>query len=173
MSDFEGPLVEAAQRYLKEHYGEDTVSMTVTHNGVEGGNGVLSVDCTARIGGATSDWRWPGFFPPSRKAWRRRSSTRCAGPRSSSAGMAARDRGCRWSWNCSRPESNVLRLDGVAQNPWSSQEVRFDLYYQYRFQDVEMEVLLAGPPVRGPRLLAQVNRFLARDVCSDTQHRAR
>lgn len=56
MPDFDGPLVEAAKRYLKDHYGEDTVSMTVTHNGVEGGNGVLSVDCTVSIGGSTSDW---------------------------------------------------------------------------------------------------------------------
>jgi hypothetical protein len=38
--------------------------MTVTHNGVESGNGVLSVDCTVSIGGTTSEW----------KAWRRRSS---------------------------------------------------------------------------------------------------
>ncbi len=56
MADFEGPLVEAAKRHLKEHYGEDTVSMTVTHNGVESGKGVLSVDCTVSIGGVTSDW---------------------------------------------------------------------------------------------------------------------
>ncbi|MEK6716020.1 MAG: hypothetical protein AABZ16_00825 [candidate division NC10 bacterium] len=56
MPDFEMPLVEAAKRYLKEQYGEDTVAMTVTHNGVESGNGVLSVDCTVSIGGATSDW---------------------------------------------------------------------------------------------------------------------
>jgi len=56
MPDFDGALVEAAKRYLKEHYGEDTVSMTVTGNGVEGGGGVLSVDCTVSIGGATSDW---------------------------------------------------------------------------------------------------------------------
>jgi hypothetical protein len=56
MGDLEAPMVEAAKRYLKDHYGEDTVSMTVTHNGVEGGNGVLSVDCTVSIGGATSDW---------------------------------------------------------------------------------------------------------------------
>jgi hypothetical protein len=56
MPDFEGPLVEAAKRYLKEHYGEDTVSMTVTQNGVDGGNGVLSVDCTVSVGGVTSDW---------------------------------------------------------------------------------------------------------------------
>ncbi len=56
MPDFDGPLVEAAKRYLKEHYGEDTVSMTVTGNGVEDGGGVLSVDCTVSIGGATSDW---------------------------------------------------------------------------------------------------------------------
>ena len=56
MSDFDGPLVEAAKRYLKEQYGEDTVSMTVTSNGVENGDGVLGVDCTVSIGGATSDW---------------------------------------------------------------------------------------------------------------------
>jgi len=56
MADFEEPLVESAKRYLKEHYGEDTVSMTVTHNGVSGGSGVLSVDCTVSIGGVTSDW---------------------------------------------------------------------------------------------------------------------
>lgn len=56
MADFEEPLIEAAKRYLKDHYGEDTVSMAVTHNGVESGNGVLSVDCTVSIGGATSDW---------------------------------------------------------------------------------------------------------------------
>ncbi len=56
MPEFEEPLVEAAKRYLKERYGEDTVSMTVTQNGVETGNGVLSVDCTVSIGGATSDW---------------------------------------------------------------------------------------------------------------------
>ena len=56
MPDFDGPLLEAAKRYLKEQYGEDTVSMTVTQNGVEGGNGVLAVDCTVSVGGATSDW---------------------------------------------------------------------------------------------------------------------
>ncbi len=56
MPDFEGPLVEAGKRYLKEHYGEDTVSMTVTKNGVESGNGILGVDCTVSIGGVTSDW---------------------------------------------------------------------------------------------------------------------
>jgi len=56
MPDAEGPLVEAAKRYLKERYGEDTISMTVTHNGVEAGAGVLSVDCTVRFGGTASDW---------------------------------------------------------------------------------------------------------------------
>ena len=124
-------------------------------------------------------------------------------------------------WNCVRPEPGILRVEGVAQNPWSSQEVRFlevevvgvnnqertvshakgaaqdilihtnqfspfrmelraagsevwfDLYYEYRFQDVEMEARLAGPLVGGPRRLAQTQRFLARDACSETQHRAR
>lgn len=56
MADLEGPLVEAAKRYLKERYGEETVSMTVTANGVEKGSGVFAVDCTVRFGGTTSDW---------------------------------------------------------------------------------------------------------------------
>lgn len=56
MPDLEGPLVEAAKRYLKEQYGEDTISMAVTVNGVDKGNGVLAVDCTVRFGGTTSDW---------------------------------------------------------------------------------------------------------------------
>ncbi len=124
-------------------------------------------------------------------------------------------------WNCVRPEAGALRVEGVAQNPWSTQpvrflelelvgvdgqgrtvslvkgeagdilihtnqlspfhlalrtagsEVRFDLYYQYQFQDEEMEARLAGAAWGTPRLLAQANRFLARDVCSDTQHRVR
>jgi len=37
MPDPEGPLVEAAKRYLKEQYGEDTISMAVTANSVEQG----------------------------------------------------------------------------------------------------------------------------------------
>lgn len=124
-------------------------------------------------------------------------------------------------WNCVRPEPGILRLEGVAQNPWSPQEVRFlelelvgmnsqeqsvshargeaqdilirtnqispfrmelrpagsevrfDLYYEYRFQDVEMQGRLAGPLLGAPRLLAQTQRFLARDACSESQHRAR
>jgi hypothetical protein len=124
-------------------------------------------------------------------------------------------------WNCSRPEANLLRLEGVAQNPWSSQpvgfvaldlvgvsgegrvlsqtkgevrdimlytnqvspfdlalrtvgsEVRFDLHYRYQFEDAEMEARLAGPFMPGLRLATANIRFLARDVCSETQHRAR
>ncbi len=52
----EADLLAAAKRYLKERYGEDTVAMTVTQNGVKDGAGVLAVDCTVRIGGETSDW---------------------------------------------------------------------------------------------------------------------
>lgn len=52
----EADLLAAAKRYLKERYGEDTVAMTVTQNGVKDGTGVLAVDCTVRIGGETSDW---------------------------------------------------------------------------------------------------------------------
>jgi hypothetical protein len=124
-------------------------------------------------------------------------------------------------WNCVGPEAGTLRVEGVAQNPWFSQEVRFlelelvgvdgrertvshakgaaqdilirtnqfspfqmelrpagrevrfDLYYEYRFQDVDEQARLAGPVVGAPRLLAQMQRFLARDACSETQHRAR
>jgi len=28
-------------------------------------------------------------------------------------------------WNCERPDPSVLRLDGVAQNPWSAQPIRY------------------------------------------------
>jgi hypothetical protein len=57
-------------------------------------------------------------------------------------------------------------------------EVRFDLYYNYRFHDntdfgATPGVLVAGPPMASPRLLAQTQTFLARDVCSPTQHLAR
>lgn len=123
-------------------------------------------------------------------------------------------------WNCTQPEPGVLRLDGVAQNPHSPQEVRFleldlagvdaqdrfvsetkgavrnfllrlneispfqldlrlagtevrfDLFYQYRFHE-DGGHFLAGPPVGGPHLFAQEQRFMARDVCSETQHRVR
>ena len=56
MPDNEGPLMDAAKRYLKDSYGEDTLAMTVTSNGVEKGEGVLAVDCTVRYAGTTSDW---------------------------------------------------------------------------------------------------------------------
>jgi hypothetical protein len=53
-------------------------------------------------------------------------------------------------------------------------EVRFDLYYQYQFHEGEqVGAWLTGPPVAGLRLFAQRNRSLVRDVCSETQHRAR
>ncbi|MCX5736365.1 MAG: hypothetical protein NTW68_18950 [candidate division NC10 bacterium] len=57
-------------------------------------------------------------------------------------------------------------------------EVRFDLYYNYRFNDnvdlgAARGLLVAGPPMVSPRLLAQTQRFLVRDVCSPTQHLAR
>jgi hypothetical protein len=53
-------------------------------------------------------------------------------------------------------------------------EVRFDLYYHYQFHDEwDSSARLAGPAMAGPRLLAQTQTFLARDVCSPTQHLAR
>ena len=53
-------------------------------------------------------------------------------------------------------------------------EVRFDLYYEYRYNlNEEMYALLAGPPVPVSWLSAMTNRQLARDICSETQHRVR
>ena len=123
-------------------------------------------------------------------------------------------------WNCARSEPGVLRLEGMAVNPWSSQavrflefdlvgvgsrertvsqvegeardfllgtnqntpfrldlrtsgaEIRFDLFYRYRFQD-NGGSFIAGPPVGVPHLLAQTQQFMVRDVCSETQHRVR
>lgn len=49
-------LVEKAKRYLKSHYGEDTVSMTVKGDSVVDGTGTLSVDCTVSVNGHMSDW---------------------------------------------------------------------------------------------------------------------
>ena len=122
-------------------------------------------------------------------------------------------------WNCTRPETGILRVEGIAHNPWSPQairflefdlvgvddrdrqvsatgaalpaillwtnevsafrldlktvgtETRFDLYYQYRFNEGGNR-MLAGPPGAAPQRLAQqLRRFLVRDVCSETQHR--
>ncbi len=127
-------------------------------------------------------------------------------------------------WNCLRPDTGVLRMDGVAHSPYFSavrslefelvgvdandrivseakgatrdyvlrtnqvspfqldvtavgSEVRFDLYYHYRSQENlrsqgNLGTIVAGPLMGGRILLVQAtNRFLARDVCSETQHR--
>jgi len=50
-------------------------------------------------------------------------------------------------------------------------EARFDLFYQYQAAG-SLRSMLAGAGAESPLLLAQVGtRFLARDVCSETQHR--
>lgn len=56
MPNPEAELIEKAKRYLKQTYGEDTVTMTVTKNAVVSGNGPLAVDCTVSVGGSRSDW---------------------------------------------------------------------------------------------------------------------
>jgi hypothetical protein len=56
MANAETELIEKAKRYLKQTYGEDTVSMTVTKNDVVSGTGKLSVDCTVSVGGQRSNW---------------------------------------------------------------------------------------------------------------------
>jgi hypothetical protein len=52
-------------------------------------------------------------------------------------------------------------------------EVRFDLYYHYRFEPEFDSAMLAGPPMTSPRLAAQTQTFLVRDACGANQHRAR
>lgn len=124
-------------------------------------------------------------------------------------------------WNCLQPAAGVLRVEGVARNPWQSQpirylevqvvgldaqgrqtaeaagkardsqlftnqqspfqlelrtagaEVRFDLYYQYLFNQEYDTATLAGPPMVGPRRYAQTHTNMVRDACSPTQHLAR
>ena len=126
-------------------------------------------------------------------------------------------------WNCGRSTPDVLRLEGIARNPWFAEEIRdlefelvgvgarertvsevkgearntairtnqaspfqldlrtvggelrFDLFYQYQFAEgEEMDALLAGPPMVPSRFFSPgANRFLVRDVCSESQHLAR
>jgi len=124
-------------------------------------------------------------------------------------------------WNCSWPEPGLLRVEGVAHNPWSPQEirflefdlagvdsherivsqargeardfllhmsqitpfrlelrtagseVRFDLFYQYRFHEGDRDRLIAGPLAGRPLFLVQTKGFMARDICSESQHRVR
>jgi hypothetical protein len=53
----EKTMIAKAKVYLKNQYGEDTVTMDVTGNSVgDTGNGVFSVDCTVSVGGSHSNW---------------------------------------------------------------------------------------------------------------------
>ena len=75
MKTDEKGLVSKAKRYLKEEYGEDTVSMTVKKNAVEDGSGILYVDCTVSVGGEESDWSKEFYFKNNevtRMTWQRR-----------------------------------------------------------------------------------------------------
>jgi len=124
-------------------------------------------------------------------------------------------------WTCLQPTPDLLRVEGVASNPWQAQpirylefqmvgvdekgrqtaeaagkardvqiftnqqspfqldlrtegaEVRFDLYYQYLFNQEYDTAMVAGPPMVGPPLHAQTNTHMVRDVCSPTQHLTR
>ena len=58
----EEQLREKAIQYLRDAYGEDTLSMDVVDNSVEDGNGVFHVDCTVSVSGSHSDWtKWFTF----------------------------------------------------------------------------------------------------------------
>ena len=52
-------------------------------------------------------------------------------------------------------------------------EVRFDLYYQYLFNQEYDTTMLVGPAMVGRRLYAQTKTNMVRDACSATQHLAR
>ena len=53
-------------------------------------------------------------------------------------------------------------------------ETRFDLHYEYQFQDGGHTLMISALDWDGPVLLAQVTqRFFVRDACSDSQHLAR
>ncbi len=122
-------------------------------------------------------------------------------------------------WACSQPEPGILRMDGVAQNPWGQEPIRFlelelvgvdggdrmtaaaggavqdillrtnqqsafrldlrttgrearyDLYYQYRYDEPEFDAAL--PPTVFPRLAQQLQRYMVRDACAPAKHRSR
>lgn len=128
----------------------------------------------------------------------------------------------RQYWSCTRPEPNLMRLEGIVANEWSGQpvqylawdlvavdaagrtlaseqvksaavqlatnmytrfqidlrttggEARFDLYYEYQYQDRGHSPRLAALDWDGPVLMAQqTQRFFVLDACSDTQHLVR
>ena len=72
----EREMIEKAKVYLKQSYGEDTVSMDVTDNSVgEEGNGIFAVDCTVSVGGSHSNWSKKFHFQNgtiNRMEWKRR-----------------------------------------------------------------------------------------------------
>jgi hypothetical protein len=49
-------LVVVAKKFLKDTWNEDTVSMIITKNEVNEGNGKLHTDCVVKLGGSTSKW---------------------------------------------------------------------------------------------------------------------
>ena len=69
-------MIEKAKVYLRQNYGEETVSMDVTGNSVGAdGSGILAVDCTVSVGGSHSDWSKKFHFQNgtiSRMDWKRR-----------------------------------------------------------------------------------------------------
>ena len=72
----EQEMIKQATVYLKENYGEDTVSMDITTNSIsEDGNGQLAVDCTVSVGGSHSNWSKKFHFKNgaiTRMDWKRR-----------------------------------------------------------------------------------------------------
>jgi hypothetical protein len=86
------------------------------------------------------------------------------------------------SWTKGEAQSILLRT--MQSTPFeldltpTGSEVRYDLYYEYLFQDSSSDRLMGkvswdGSPVAAnrPLLLAMKQTFMARDVCSDSQHR--
>ena len=85
-----------------------------------------------------------------------------------------------WSVSEAKGEARDSQLSTNQSTPFQldlktvGSEVRFDLYYDYQFQEGDHNSFISKVAWRGPVLLAlQQNRSLVRDACSATAHLAR
>lgn len=55
-------LIVKAKKFLKDVWGEETLSMKIIKNEVVSGNGKLHTDCEVRLGNSTSKWHKVFYF---------------------------------------------------------------------------------------------------------------
>jgi len=84
-----------------------------------------------------------------------------------------------WSVSEAKAEARDSQLSTNQSTPFQldlktvGSEVRFDLYYDYQFQEGDHNSFISKVAWRGPVLLAlQYNRSLVHDACSATAHLA-